>query len=57
MGIIPEPEGIEFTVISKPYTAEDAAIMSAFIKASKEKVATAEKRKAQRAAKKQVQET
>ena len=42
---------IELTLISNPYTREDAAFMSAWIKAHKKKVAAAEKRKAKRAAK------
>ena len=49
MGIIREPEGIEFTVISGPYSAEEAAKTSAWIKAHQKNLAGA-RRKAKRAA-------
>lgn len=54
MGILCEPDGIELTLISKPYTPEDAAFMSAWIKAHKKKVAAAKKRKVKRVAKKKL---
>ena len=52
MGIIREPDGIDFTVISKPNTAEDAAFMTAWIEEHKKKVAATEKKKAKLVAKK-----
>lgn len=49
-GIIREPEGVDFIVKSTPYTPEEAAKVSAWIKAYKKRLAANERRRAKRAA-------
>jgi len=39
MGYIREPKGVDFTIGEIPYTAEDAAVISAHIQAQKAKAA------------------
>ena len=37
MDIVREPEGVDLTVVSKPNTPEDAAMMTAWIQADKKR--------------------